>query len=221
MRLATHSLAPRSLTLCALICFIIHLAFVPAITLGAGHIHMALIFTGLVSLSEGGTRGIWAGFFSGLLFDIYAPGAWGMLSLLLCIAAFCLGADQRNRIRDNLLVASSLFSAACLAVVVVQLICMLAAGYVTDFIAALIYRVLSVWILTSLAFVPAAWLYRKYVAAPALEGSHARPSNAQSLSAHIASSIATTFSKKRTVAHMPHSHSKLRVSHKSRYKLRG
>jgi len=83
---------------------------------------LIFIFVFFVSFTLGQTYGIWVGFFSGFLCDIFDSTHFGLNMGLLLIAGFVIGAMKPKFYRDNLLVDILFFAVALFLYEIIYLI---------------------------------------------------------------------------------------------------
>lgn len=171
MQVADRGRETRDTIVLAVLCLVLQLALAPNVALGSGHPNFALIFSACVAMQVGGTRGVVAGFVSGLLFDLSSTTPIGLMAFCLTVASFCLGLEQRNRMAGDLGSAMGLFCAATLGVSLVYHLAMLLVGQASSIIDVVIFRALPAALLTVVFFVPFAYYYsRVRVSGPGIGG---------------------------------------------------
>jgi rod shape-determining protein MreD len=72
--------------------------------------HFALLFVFFVAFTFGQTYGIWIGFFSGLLCDIFDASHFGLNMMLFICIGFFIGSLKQKFYRDNLLLEVGIFA---------------------------------------------------------------------------------------------------------------
>ena len=80
MRVADKNRDRRDTLTLALVCMVCQLALAPNIGIGNGRANFALVFTACVAFNAGGRRGVLAGFFAGLVFDLSTTGPVGLMA---------------------------------------------------------------------------------------------------------------------------------------------
>ncbi|WP_276770023.1 rod shape-determining protein MreD [Fannyhessea vaginae] len=167
----------------ACICFILQAALAPDIVLASGQINFALIFTVICALSKRDNTTIVYAFIAGLLFDLLSTGPVGIMACLLSIVAYLVVDKIHVNLFEDIATSSIIFSVLALMVCLLHFLIMLVCGSVTSFIPSLIYRVLPVFILTSCAFIPLAFLYRRLTGAISMHSRNAsmRPTRSHKL----------------------------------------
>ena len=122
-------------------------------------------------------------FIAGLLFDLLSTGPVGIMACLLSIVAYLVVDKIHVNLFEDIATSSIIFSVLALMVCLLHFLIMLVCGSVTSFIPSLIYRVLPVFILTSCAFIPLAFLYRRLTGAISMHSRNAsmRPTRSHKL----------------------------------------
>ena len=138
----------------ALICFALQIFLAPNLMLGAGQINFALIFVGLVSFTHSRKVAIISGFVSGLVFELLGSGPLGIMPLLLSIVGYVLASDVRARIQEDPLFSLVIFGVCSFVVSMLHFIVLLILGTQPSLLEALVFRMLPVFVLTTLAFIP-------------------------------------------------------------------
>ena len=110
MQIADKSHDTKGMVALAGICAVLQLALSPNFAIGNGHPNFALVFCACIALSRGGAQGVVAGFVAGLFFDLSSTGPIGLMALLLTIAAYVLGSEQRNRMAGDFAASVAIFS---------------------------------------------------------------------------------------------------------------
>ena len=139
----------------------LQLALAPNIGLGNGRANFALIFTVCVAFNVGGRKGVLAGFFAGLFFDLSTTGPVGLMAGLCAAAAYVMGQEGRNRMAGEFGASVAEFSIATLVVSLVYHLAMLMVGQSSSFLDVIILRTLPTAFLTIIAFLPFAWIYSR------------------------------------------------------------
>ncbi|WP_443742366.1 rod shape-determining protein MreD, partial [Tractidigestivibacter sp.] len=145
----------------AIACAVLQLALAPNIGLGNGRANFALIFTVCVAFNVGGRKGVLAGFFAGLFFDLSTTGPVGLMAGLCAAAAYAMGQEGRNRMAGEFGASVAEFSIATLVVSLVYHLAMLMVGQSSSFLDVIILRTLPTAFLTIIAFLPFAWIYSR------------------------------------------------------------
>ena len=116
MQVRDANVRRRGLALAAIITAFLQLAVAPNISLFSGHPNFCLAFAAYAALSIGGAQGVIVGFLSGLFFDLCATTPVGLMAFELCLMAYLLGVERRNRLADGLGNAVRLFALAAVIV---------------------------------------------------------------------------------------------------------
>ena len=138
----------------AAVCAVLELAIAPNIALGLGRANFALVFAGCVALAMGGRTGVFAGFASGIFFDLCTTGPIGLMALLATIAAYFLGMEVRNKIANEPRRTVIEFTVATFAVTLLYHLMMLMLGQGSSLLDAIILRTLPTTVLTVIAYLP-------------------------------------------------------------------
>lgn len=164
----------RSTLVLAVVCGVLQLAVAPNLGLGNGRANFALVFAACVALAVGGRRGVLAGFFAGLFFDLSTTGPIGLMAFCLSISSYVLGLGGRGAASD-IRTGLSRFVVADLSVSLVYHLAMLVVGRTSSLVDAVALRALPTALVTLVAFVPfALFLSRVRGSGPSLGGSHRR-----------------------------------------------
>jgi len=142
----------------ALVCFLLQVALAPHLALANGHINFALIYCAVMALTVGGGFGVGCGFLAGLVFDLSTTGPMGLMTLLLTIASFVMGMETRNRLKDDVSAAVILFLIVSLLTCLLYNLAMFLVGLSGSLVDMLFLRTIPTFVLTSLAFLPFAYL---------------------------------------------------------------
>lgn len=137
-----------------LICLVLQLGVAPNLGLGQGRMNLALVFAACYALSIGGRRAVWAGFFAGLVYDLSTTGPVGLMALLLTVASYFLGMEERNRFADGMPQNLATFGIAALGVEFGYHFVMLLMGQAGSFSDALLLYTLPSFALTFVVFLP-------------------------------------------------------------------
>lgn len=161
MQVADKNRDRRDVAVLALVCAVLQLALAPNIALGNGRANFALIFTACIAFNVGGRKGVLAGFFAGLFFDLSTTGPIGLMAGCCATAAYLMGQDGRNRMSGELGASVVEFSVATLAVSLVYHLAMLMVGQSSSLIDVLFLRTLPTAALTIVAFLPFALVFSR------------------------------------------------------------
>lgn len=142
----------RSFGLLALICLFLQLAVAPHVGFAEGRANIAMVFTGVVSLSVGGGAGVLVSFAAGLVYDLSTTGPFGLMALLLTVMSYVLGSEERNRFADEPAESLTSFAASSLVALLMYHLTMLFMGASSSLIGALFMRTLPSYLLTLLVF---------------------------------------------------------------------
>ncbi|OFK24314.1 MULTISPECIES: rod shape-determining protein MreD [Olsenella] len=148
----------RDSSLLALACLVLQIALAPNLALANGHINFALVFCAVISLTVGGSWGVLCGFVAGLVFDLCTTGPVGLMAFLLTVASFVMGMESRNRLQDDSSAAMILFFIVCFGVCFAYNLAMLLVGQASSVVDVLFLRSLPTFLLTSLTFLPFAYV---------------------------------------------------------------
>lgn len=171
MQIADKSRDTKGMVTLAAICAVLQLALSPNLGIGNGHPNFALVFCACIALSRGGAQGVVAGFAAGLFFDLSSTGPIGLMALLLTVAAYALGSEQRNRMAGDFAASVAIFSVSSLAVSAAYSIAMLLVGSANSIIDAVIFRAVPTTFLSIVAFIPFAYFFSR-VKASSFSGGH-------------------------------------------------
>ena len=161
MQVADKNRDRRGTLVLAIACAVLQLALAPNIGLGNGRANFALIFTVCVAFNVGGRKGVLAGFFAGLFFDLSTTGPVGLMAGLCAAAAYVMGQEGRNRMAGEFGASVAEVSIATLVVSLVDHLAMLMVGQSSSFLDVIILRTLPTAFLTIIAFLPFAWIYSR------------------------------------------------------------
>jgi rod shape-determining protein MreD len=174
----------RSTGVLALVCLVLQLALAPNIALANGRINFALVFAGVIALTQGGRSGVMAGFFAGLLFDLLGTGPVGLMSLLLTVAAYLMGIEVRNRIAEDASGSVVVYVISAIVVSLVYNLAMFLVGEASSIIDVIFLRSLPTAVLSVVAFLPFVYFLSQGGSGPSLAGSsssHAKHSSKYNL----------------------------------------
>ena len=90
MQVSDRNKNVRSITILAVICFILQIVLTPQVSFGGGVINFALIFSAAIALKYGGKTGVVCGFVSGLIYDLTSANPIGLMALLLVVSSMGL-----------------------------------------------------------------------------------------------------------------------------------
>lgn len=161
MQVADKNRDARSTVLLAVLCAVLQLALAPNVGIGNGRANFALIFAACVALSQGGRRGVVAGFLAGLFFDLCTTGPVGLMAFCLTVSSYLLGTECRNRMAGDLASSVALFSASALGVSLVYHLAMLLVGQADSLIDVIVFRTLPTTLLTVVFFLPFAYYFSR------------------------------------------------------------
>ena len=143
----------------------------PNVGMGNGRVNFALVFAGVYALAYGGRPAVVAGFLAGMVFDLLSTGPFGLMAGLLCVLAFVLGSEERNRFSDGFVSSLSAFGVGAFVVGLIYHLAMILLGDASNMGDVLFQRVLPTFALTFVAFLPFAYLNVHRVSGPG--GKHA------------------------------------------------
>ncbi|KUH58447.1 rod shape-determining protein MreD [Tractidigestivibacter scatoligenes] len=161
MQVADKNRDRRGTLILAIVCAVCQLALAPNIGIGNGRANFALIFTACVAFNVGGKRGVLAGFFAGLFFDLSTTGPVGLMAGCCAAAAYLMGQEGRNRMAGEFGATVAEFSVATLVVSLIYHFAMLVVGQSSSLLDVLVLRTLPTALLTIIAFLPFAWFYSR------------------------------------------------------------
>jgi rod shape-determining protein MreD len=161
MQVANKNRDRRGTLILAIVCAVCQLALAPNIGIGNGRANFALIFTACVAFNVGGRRGVLAGFFAGLFFDLSTTGPVGLMAGCCAAAAYLMGQEGRNRMAGEFGATVAEFSVATLVVSLIYHFAMLVVGQSSSLLDVLVLRTLPTALLTIIAFLPFAWFYSR------------------------------------------------------------
>lgn len=153
MQLKDRNTSRRDVGIFSVVCLLCQLGLAPAISLGAGHPNLALVFSALVSLTYGGDLGVACGFAAGLVFDLSTTGPMGLMTLLLTVMAFILGMETHDRLGEDVTMTLIPVAVSALAVSLAYHLSMLLAGEATSLFDVVVVRALPTALLTFVAYV--------------------------------------------------------------------
>ncbi len=140
------------------VCFVLEAALGPNIAVAGGRIDFMLIFAGCVALSFGGTYGVLCSFGAGLLFDLMTSGPVGAMAFLLTLSSFFLGAEDRDRLADDMAGACRLFFVSAAAVELAYQLCLALTSQQGSFVDVVFRRWLPSTLLDCVVFLPFVFL---------------------------------------------------------------
>ena len=161
MQVADKNRDRRGTLILAIVCAVCQLALAPNIGIGNGRANFALIFTACVAFNVGGKRGVLAGFFAGLFFDLSTTGPVGLMAGCCAAAAYLMGQEGRNRMAGEFGATVAEFSVATLVVSLIYHFAMLVVGQSSSLLDVLVLRTLPTALLTIIAFLPFSWFYSR------------------------------------------------------------
>ena len=161
MQVADKNRDRRGTLILAIVCAVCQLALAPNIGIGNGRANFALIFTACVAFNVGGRRGVLAGFFAGLFFDLSTTGPVGLMAGCCAAAAYLMGQEGRNRMAGEFGATVAEFSVATLVVSLIYHFAMLVVGQSSSLLDVLVLRTLPTALLTIIAFLPFSWFYSR------------------------------------------------------------
>ena len=161
MQVADKNRDRRGTLILAIVCAVCQLALAPNIGIGNGRANFALIFTACVAFNVGGRRGVLAGFFAGLFFDLSTTGPVGLMAGCCAAAAYLMGQEGRNRMAGEFGATVAEFSVATLVVSLIYHFAMLVVEQSSSLLDVLVLRTLPTALLTIIAFLPFAWFYSR------------------------------------------------------------
>lgn len=142
----------RGLIIAALLCIVVHLAFVPHIGIFAARLNVCLLVALWCSLHIGGTTSVVAGFCFGMLYDLTTSGPVGLMAFELTVLCFAFGSQEQNKLPSS---QSLLIKKSTLAIALVELIyslVLLMLGHTHDIVGLLLWRTLPAIIFEVLVF---------------------------------------------------------------------
>lgn len=161
MQVADKNRDRRGTLMLAIVCAVCQLALAPNMGIGNGRANFALIFTACVAFNVGGRRGVLAGFFAGLFFDLSTTGPVGLMAGCCAAAAYLMGQEGRNRMAGEFGATVAEFSVATLVVSLIYHFAMLVVGQSSSLLDVFVLRTLPTALLTIIAFLPFAWFYSR------------------------------------------------------------
>ena len=147
----------RSTTALAILCLVLQVAIAPNIGLEHGRANLALVFSGVYALWKGGRRGVLAGFFAGVLYDLLTTGPFGLMAGLCTLVAYGLGIEARNRFVDGMVSSITSFGTASLLALLAYHLTMALLGESVSVVDMFVLRTLPSFAMTFLAFLPFAY----------------------------------------------------------------
>jgi rod shape-determining protein MreD len=148
----------RHILLLALLCLVLQIAISPNVGIGDGRANFALVFAAYVALTIGGRTGVLCGFLSGLVYDLSTTGPIGLMALLLTVASFVLGMEDRNRLGEDPSGSVVIFLITCAATLAAYHLAMLLVGQSSSFVDVMVLRWAPTLLLTVIAFLPFAYV---------------------------------------------------------------
>ena len=131
------------------VCLLLHLAIAPQVRLGSGCVNFALVFVGVMALS-----------------DLTSTTPVGLMALLLTIFAYVLGIEERNRFGDGIVSSLTSFGVGSLCVLLAYNFSMFLLGETNSFADLVLLRTVPSFALTFLAFLPFAYLQSRGAGKP-------------------------------------------------------
>lgn len=165
----------------AVLCAVLQLALAPNVGILSGRINFALIFGACIALSQGGPAGVFAGFFSGLFFDMCATSPVGLMALLLTASCYLMGTGVRNRFAEDASESLRLFAIGNAAVQIGYGLAQLMVGEASSLVEVLAFRAIPSFVLNLIAFIPFMMLMSRrdggsmFRGGSSFGGSHSKP----------------------------------------------
>ena len=144
----------RAIGIIASVCVVLQMALSPQLSVFGGTINFMMILTGCVALLTGSRYGVFAGFFSGVLYDFTMPVPAGLMMLMLSVAGYVLGSGERNRLQEQLDASVKLFAGVCLGVNVAYSIALVLTGAESSIVSAVLGHGLASTVLDTIFVVP-------------------------------------------------------------------
>ena len=144
----------RAIGIIAGVCVVLQMALSPQLSVFGGTINFMMILTGCVALLTGSRYGVFAGFFSGVLYDFTMPVPAGLMMLMLSVAGYVLGSGERNRLQEQLDASVKLFAGVCLGVNVAYSIALVLTGAESSIVSAVLGHGLASTVLDTIFVVP-------------------------------------------------------------------
>lgn len=119
------------------------------------------MYAACYALIVGGRYGVVVGFVAGLVYDLSTTGPIGLMTLLLTVMSYVLGAEERNRFADGLPQSLATFGIAALAVEFAYHFVMLMMGQASSFADVLLVRTLPSFALTFVVFIPFGYFFTR------------------------------------------------------------
>ena len=171
MQVTDRNARRRITVILAVVCCVLQLALAPNVGIGNGRINFMLVLAACIALTQGGERGVAAGFLSGLFFDLTSAGPVGLMALLLTAASLAMGMNERNRMTEDPGFAVRAYFIADAAVCLGYALAMLLVGQAGSIMDALFLRAVPTFLLNLLAFAPFVLLLGRWGGSgPALMG---------------------------------------------------
>lgn len=149
--------SPRALVALGIGACVLQVALAPQFSLLGGRFNFMIVFAGVVALRGNARQAVYAGFFSGLFYDLTAAVPVGLMTLLTTVASFALatvGGSGANGFSSASVRLMAAFTAAICLVNAIGLVLLGTEGS----ILASIGHAVSTTALTVLASVPALML---------------------------------------------------------------
>lgn len=151
----------KGLALLAVVCAVLQLALAPNIAIGNGRANFALVFCACVALTRGGSKGVACGFFAGLFFDLCSTGPIGLMALILTVASYVMGKEQRNRMAGDFGASVLTFVVASFLTALAYSVAMLIVGSASSIVDVLVLRAVPTAVLSTVAFLPFAYYFSR------------------------------------------------------------
>ena len=158
-------------------CFLLQVMIAPNVGLEYGRFNFALVFAGLYALRTGGRMGVACAFVAGLLYDLVTTGPVGLMSALLTVFAYAVGAEERNRFADGFVGSLSTFGVGALLVLLAYNFTIVMLGDSGSVVDVLFLRTLPSFAMTFVAFLPFAYVQVKKASKTSWLGSAGKASS--------------------------------------------
>lgn len=154
MQVSDRNKNTRSITVLAVICFVLQIVLTPQVSFGGGVINFALIFSTAIALKYGGKTGVVSGFVAGLIYDLTSASPIGLMTLLLVVSSYFIGQEVRDRISGNFGTSMGLVAIQCLGVTFMYQLINSLIGSGGNFFEGLLFKSLPTVLFTILAALP-------------------------------------------------------------------
>jgi len=160
----------RTILTYGIACLVLELAIAPNVGIASGRANFALVFSAIMALTVGGRTGVLCGFFAGLLFDLSTTGPVGLMALLLTVASYVMGVEERNRLVDDTTESVIIFAICDVAVALVYNVTMFLMGQSSSVVDLLFLRAVPTAFLTAVAYVPFVYIALRRATGPRTGG---------------------------------------------------